>query len=108
MRAFQAPKGSYILKLNHRKLIDSFIIDVLGIKDETQKTSLIRLLDKYEKLSKHDFETELKDIGITSPEPIHAFMQITDISQIQSEFLSLVGSESLKEFLEIFTALSEL
>ena len=59
MRVFNAPKGSYKLKLNHRKLIDAFLSEVLGIKKDEKKRDLMRLLDKYEKLEKDTFEKEL-------------------------------------------------
>jgi len=89
MRAFHAPKGSYKLKLNHRALIDDFLSEVLDVQKDSLKTDLMRLLDKYAKLPKNVFEKELEDIGIKTPEPIHAFMSIKSIHELKNEFLSL-------------------
>ncbi len=108
MRAFSPPAKSYKLKLNHRKLIDAFLSEVLGIKKDEKKRALMRLMDKYEKLSKDVFEKELWKIGINTPEPIHAFMSLKTIDEIQKEFLSLAGDESLNEFAEISRMLVEL
>ena len=52
LRAFNPPSGSYKLKLNHRKLITGFLVEVLGITDEDKQKRITRLMDKYEKLSK--------------------------------------------------------
>ncbi len=108
MRAFDPPAKSYKLKLNHRKLIDAFLSEVLGIKKDEKKRDLMRLLDKYEKLEKDSFEKELSKIGIDTPEPIHAFMSVKTIDEIQREFLLLAGNESLQEFSEISRMLTEL
>ncbi len=108
MRAFNPPCGSYKLKLNHRKLIDAFFSEVLGIKKDNQKKDLLRLLDKYEKLPKEVFEKDLNSLGISTPEPIHAFMSAKNIDDIQKEFLSLAGNKSLEEFTHISQVLTSL
>ena len=108
MRAFNPPAWSYKLKLNHRKLIDAFLSEVLGISKSSTKTELMRLMDKYEKLKKSDFETELAKIWIDTPEPIHAFMNAKTPEEIGQEFLSLAGSESLAEFTKINIILIDL
>ena len=108
MRAFNPPEKSYILKLNHRALIDAFLTEVLIIQKEDTKKFLLRLLDKYETLPKKTFEDELLKIGIQTPEPIHAFMSLKTIEEIQTEFLSLAHNESLNEFIEISKTLTKL
>lgn len=108
MRAFAPPVGSYVLKLNHRALIDDFFSEVLDIKKESIKKDLMRLLDKYEKLPKDVFEKELKNIGIQAPEPIHSFMSATSVWQLEQEFLSLAGRPCIKSFGSIVQKLEEL
>ena len=105
MRAFNPPPESYKLKLNHRKLIDAFLSEVLGISKDSTKIELMRLMDKYEKLKKADFEAELAKIGVDAPEPVHAFMNAKTPEEIGWEFLSLAGSESLTEFTKIHSLL---
>lgn len=108
MRAFIPPCSSYKLKLNHRGLIDSFLTEVLAIKKSETKIDLMRLLDKYDKLPKEVFEKELKNIGIKTPEPIHAFMNAKTTEDIRKEFLLLAGTESLKQFASITQKLTDL
>lgn len=62
MRAFNPPKGSYELRLNHRELINKFFSTILGLGDEEIKKNLMRLLDKYEKLKKDDFERLVSEL----------------------------------------------
>jgi histidyl-tRNA synthetase len=62
MRAFNAPKGSFSLKLNHRGVINDFFSIVLDIQEDELKRDLMRLLDKYAKLKKEVFEDELEKL----------------------------------------------
>jgi hypothetical protein len=59
MLAFNPPKDSFKLHLNHRKVLDSFFSK---ISENIDKVALFRLLDKYKKLSKETFEASLKDL----------------------------------------------
>jgi histidyl-tRNA synthetase len=60
MLAFNPPAGSFKLRLNNRKLINSVLPQI------TNQTALIRLLDKYEKLAPLEFQTKLSEFNLTS------------------------------------------
>lgn len=64
MLAFNPPPGSFKLRLNSRKLINAVIPPV------TNQTALIRLLDKFEKLSPIDFQTKLSEFGLSSEQMV--------------------------------------
>jgi len=108
MRAFGAPKASYKLRLNHRELINGFFRIILEITDNELQTKLMRLLDKYEKLKKEFFETELKKLGVKNPEPIHDFMSAKNLSELKEKFISLSDDASFRDFEEIFSSLEAL
>ncbi len=109
MRAFNAPKGSYTLKLNHRELINSFFDIVLEIRDDNEKRDVMRLLDKYEKLSKENFAKELQKLGKEDElEVIIKFMSIQTLSELKVEFVSLAGSKGFKNFEAIVSMLESL
>lgn len=74
MRAFNAPKGSYKLRLNHRELINGFFEVILGITDSAVRTDLMRLLDKYEKMKTEVFDEQLTKLGVKDAHPVHQFM----------------------------------
>jgi hypothetical protein len=108
MRAFNAPKGSYILKLNHRELINGFFDIVLEIKDSQKKTQLMRLLDKYEKLPKNIFDEEIQKIGLTDSEVVHKFMAAKTLEDLRESFVSLAGDRSFQDFEYIIETLEKL
>lgn len=109
MRAFNAPKDSYTLKLNHRGLINDFFALVLDISDETVKRDLMRLLDKYAKLKKEVFNDELEKLWLkTESELLHTFMSAKTITDLQEWFVLLAWSESFAEFTAIMKMLEDL
>ncbi len=109
MRAFNAPKDSFSLKLNHRGVINDFFSIVLDIQEDVLKRDLMRLLDKYAKLKKEVFEDELDKLGIKwEAQVLHDFMSAKTITDLQIAFVSLAGSESFTEFTSIMKTLEEL
>ncbi|NBO17470.1 MAG: histidine--tRNA ligase family protein, partial [Proteobacteria bacterium] len=57
MNHFKAPAESFLININHRNLINSFL-DTLNIK-ESDKIQTIRVIDKYEKLKDNQFKEEI-------------------------------------------------
>jgi histidyl-tRNA synthetase len=109
MLAFKAPKGSFSLKLNHRGLINDFFSLVLDIHEVSLQRDLMRLLDKYAKLKRDIFDEELEKIGLKKEsEIIHIFMSAKTVSDLQTSFLLLAGSESFLEFTSIMKNLENL
>ncbi|MCH8518659.1 histidine--tRNA ligase [Candidatus Gracilibacteria bacterium] len=109
MRAFNPPKGSYTLKLNHRALIQTFLSEVLGVTEVEKQKHVIRLMDKYEKLSISEFELKLHQID---PECdvslIQRFMQAKSIEDLSRDFISLAVHVSFQNFKYIISSLREL
>jgi histidyl-tRNA synthetase len=109
MRAFNAPAGSYSLKLNHRGLINDFFSLVLDISAEDTKRNLMRLLDKYAKLKKEVFAEELEKLGLSwEQEVLEKFMLAKTITDLQEWFVLLAWSESFTEFTNIMKSLESL
>lgn len=99
MRAFDAPKWSYVLKLNHRSLINAFFEKVLEIPEGEKRTELMRLLDKYEKLSQRDFEAGLKKLWIDDGYPaIRDFIEVQSLSEIKERFMHLATDDHFSDF----------
>ena len=109
MRAFNGPKDSYSLKLNHRGLINDFFSLVLDIQEDIVKRDLMRLLDKYAKLKKEEFEEELEKLGLNwEAKLLHDFMSAKTITDLQEGFVSLAWTESFMDFTSIMKHLEEL
>jgi histidyl-tRNA synthetase len=58
MQAFKAPRESYVLKLNSRKLINYILRDYLQL-DEVEATTIIRLIDRMHKMDYAEFSALL-------------------------------------------------
>ena len=54
MLAFEPPQDAFEMRVNHRVLIDDFLIQVCGL-DESLKQDATRTMDKWDKLSEDDF-----------------------------------------------------
>ena len=108
MRAFSPPKGSYKLRLNHRQLINEFFDEILGLKESENKRDLMRLLDKYDKLSKDIFGEQAKKLGVEHVDIIHKFMSAKTPLELKESFISLAGSKALKDFLFLVEGLEKL
>jgi len=107
MKAFNPPKGSYVLKLNHRELINTFFSDILELQDGEQKTNLMRLLDKYEKLKKEDFEELVKKCADVNVDQVHAFMNSESIEDLETNFPAFTENQFFQDFKVIFHTLEE-
>lgn len=108
MRAFNAPKTSYGLKLNHRELINGFFDVVLDLASGQTRTDLMRLLDKYEKLSREVFNSELEKLGVSNFDAVHNFMSAKNLEELKEKFPQLSDDESFQDFEKIFSALEDL
>ncbi|RAL57635.1 histidine--tRNA ligase [Candidatus Gracilibacteria bacterium GN02-872] len=107
MLAFNPPKDSFKLHLNHRKVLDSFFSK---ISENIDKVALFRLLDKYKKLSKETFEASLKDLGV-SQENISLtlkFLNSKSIEELDENFSFLSKNPDYKYFKKIFENLEKL
>lgn len=111
MLEFGAQKNQFILKLNHRKLINFLLEEILDVQDTDLKTQIVRKLDKYKKLSKEDFTKVLNELGLTEDqiENIQKWMQ-SSFADLEKEFSSqaITESEGYKETKFLLKTLEEL
>lgn len=109
MRSFNAPSSSYILKINHRKLIDYFLSDILEITDSETKTQVVRKLDKYKKLTQNEFIESLQNLGLNFQqiEQILKWMQ-SDFDNIAQNFPQVTENQGFKDILFILNKLEQL
>lgn len=107
MLAFNPPKNSFSLNLNHRWLLDTFFSEVAKNID---KIALFRLLDKYKKLSKEVFIESLKNIWMTETNISDTilFMQCESIFELEDKFSFLTENEDFNYIKNIFEKLDKL
>jgi histidyl-tRNA synthetase len=92
MEALGIPRGSYVVKVNNRKILDG-VMEAIGVNDQTQKLSVLRAIDKLDKLDRRGVEQLLgagrkdesgdftKGAGL-SPEQIKRAMQFVEIALV--------------------------
>ncbi|MFA6445779.1 MAG: histidine--tRNA ligase [Candidatus Paceibacterota bacterium] len=61
MHAFGLEDNDFEIRINSRKIVNAILLDICKLEGEATKT-VVRLIDKKEKLSKADFETKLSEI----------------------------------------------
>ncbi len=90
--AFNPPKDSFILKINHRDLIES-LFDIIDIK-KTQRIPLVRLLDKKNKLKANDFTSSLEDLGLKNNQidKIIKFISAQDLDDLNDKLPEVASS----------------
>lgn len=107
MLAFNPPKWSFALHLNHRKLLDIFFSE---IAKNTDKVALFRLLDKYKKLRKEDFLAALKDLWIDESwiDLTLKFLNSESLNDLERNFSFLASNNDYLYFKKIFENLEKL
>lgn len=109
VNGFKAPKNSFILKLNNRKLINYFLDEVLKINSNEEKLNLVRKLDKFKKLDKKDFIKLLSDIGISKDniEIIMIWMQ-SELDDLAKLYPDLKNNHGYNEIVFLLKTLEDL
>jgi histidyl-tRNA synthetase len=109
MAAFGAPKGSFKVSLNSRQLLDGLLALCGKLADE-QKIAVVRILDKWQKLSKKDLEARLEELGLSKKvvEVLFRFMESETISDLEKSLPELANNLGLLEIKKMITELQNL
>ena len=109
MAAFGAPEGSFKMSLNSRQLLDG-LLALCGKLTNEQKISIVRTLDKWEKLSKKDLADKLKEASLTDKiiEKIFSFMESKTIEDLEKVLPELSENAGLLEIKKTIADLNQL
>jgi histidyl-tRNA synthetase len=55
MEALGIKRGDYVVKVNSRKVLDG-VMETIGVRDEKMKLTVLRAIDKYDRLGRHGVE----------------------------------------------------
>lgn len=109
MQGYGAKRSMYTIKLNSRKLINTLLKDVLG-EDETQAQTLIRLIDRKQKMDPAEFTAQIEALFSPSQreagnaERLDAFLKARSLDELTPE---LKMHDSAKELNTLMTLLTE-
>lgn len=109
MKEFKAPKGSFTLFLNNRMLID-FVLDGIALIPADIKSNVVRVLDKFLKLDRNDFEKTLREMGlnISQVDTLVKFMSSSSEEELLKNIPEIQNCGGYIELKEIMTQLSDL
>jgi histidyl-tRNA synthetase len=85
--AFDPPKNAFRVSLGNRKMLDAFLSDIVQVEPSI-KTQVVRTMDKWEKLSREDFEKTLGLVGLKEDqrEKIVLFLSSLSLAQFAERF----------------------
>ncbi len=107
LKAFGAKPDMYVIKLNSRKLINTFLAETLGL-DETQVVTLIRLIDRMHKVEPAEFEGMIDALmspsqrEASAAEKLLGFLRTTSLDELPED---LKSHESVAELTKLHSLL---
>jgi len=106
--AFNPPRDSFALHLNSRHLIDG-LLESLKLKAE-QKIPVVRLLDKYAKLSADNFVGALEELKLKNEQidEIIKFLSARNLDELIERLPAFVENRGYLELKSIFSELESL
>jgi len=99
--AFNPPKNSFTLKLNHRGLIN-YLFDSIKLED-SQKILVMRLMDKYSKMTGDELISKMEGLGLNN-EQIDKVLKFITVSSLEE----LIKNNPEVEETSAFKLLSEI
>lgn len=107
--AFSPPEGSFTLYLNNRHLIDEILSNIAKVS-ENQRINVMRILDKWEKLSFKDIKTRLQLIGLSFEqiEKLSFMMKSQDEKQLATKLPEVLESDNYKTITYLLDKLESL
>lgn len=106
MQAYGAKRDMYVVKVASRVLIDAIMRDYLAL-DESQTVSMIRLIDKLNKLDADTFRMAAEDIiGSRPDETMRKLVTVLETTQLNDLPALLSHHESVTKLTELLDLLS--
>jgi len=105
LKGFGAKPDMYTIKLSSRKLINAMLKDVLG-EDDTQAESLIRLIDRMNKMDHAQFVAQVDAIFSPSQresgssDRLFEFLKVKDINSLPAELAQHQSVKQLSQLME--------
>lgn len=107
--AFNPPAGSFVLRLNHRQLIDAALTEVAQLPAELV-TPTVRLLDKYGKIGKEKFINSSTDLGVSDAaiEALIQFIECRNLDDLVTQFPIFAENKGFQDTQTLLQSLTDL
>jgi len=103
MKAFGADESMYVIRINHRALIDQIMHEYLGL-DKDRSHKLIKLLDRKAKMPAEDFAVAAREV-LGNDElvvKVETLTTLQSIAELPEELQASRGARELKELFDWF------
>jgi histidyl-tRNA synthetase len=99
-QAFKAKRSAYTIKINSRKLVNSFLLDVCGL-DDVQSTQAIRVIDRKNKMSPAEFAEAINVVVLdeSKTKKLVSALNVTDLNDLPSKYDAHQSVVNLKQLL---------
>ena len=106
MRAFGAKHDMYSIRLNSRKLIDTFLSSFLGL-DSVQSYTVAKLIDRMHKMPRHEFVADVdamlsptqREAGLS--DKLLSTLECTDLDQLPEPLKAHSSVQELRRLMEL-------
>lgn len=106
MQAFNAKRSQYVIKLNSRKLIDSFLKEYIGLS-EVQSQTMAKLIDRMHKMPLGEFVAQAEAILTPSQresglsDKLQEALTVKDINELPEELFKHTSVAEVKRLLNL-------
>lgn len=106
---FNPPKGSFTMFINNRILIDEIISGVSQVQGDIKK-EVVRVLDKFDKLTFEEFEKRLLNLGLSKSQiqNLLKFLSSKNEDELLENLPSIKNNKGFGQIKEIMAKLSDL
>ncbi|MBR9676770.1 histidine--tRNA ligase [Candidatus Woesearchaeota archaeon] len=108
MKSYDCNEKDFYIRLGNRKLIENAFTSITNKKNIVE---LSRLVDKKDKISKKEFDSEAKKLGLDNKQlkELNNFLTITDLSKLKEydgydeldEVISLLKAKGYNKFIQL-------
>ncbi len=105
MKAFGAKDDMYVIRVNHRGLVDQLMSKYLEL-DKSQANKLIKLLDKKDKITADEFANAAHDI-VANKQTLAKLSTLVKMKSVDELPEELAGSDGVKQLKELFRLFSK-
>lgn len=107
MLKFNPPKDSFTVFINDRELID-YILNTECAIEESQRKEVVRLMDKFSKMSVEEFASALSELGVSAKniDSLVSFLQSKNVEDLLQKFPAVTNNLGFIRIMEILKALN--
>lgn len=99
MREFGARTTDYVIKINHRGLVDAVMKTYLGLEGE-EALSMTKLFDRKAKISLQDFETQATELLGEDTSKLRVLLEAKTISDLPKEIADTKAANEVKALIQ--------